>query len=152
MFCPILSDKVTVKVLFCLGTLKSAEEVDVEHSEYRYLLQNLGVLESNINTKNCSIKEDSSGSLNDFTDGKDNNTNTLGARIRKISQPLMKKKSTATLLNDFSPDPYLLPSNDHLLHTLNQKTPLLMDEGTPVKRKITLTTLLENKIEEGIRE
>ena len=96
---------------------------------------------NNNSTKSTFIREDNSNITpqgGTETDGK------FGARIRKISQPLIAKKKS--IANENQLDPYLLPSNQHLLHTLSQKTPLLerqQDKGPTPKRKITKSNLID---------
>ena len=95
----------------------------------------------NNSTKMSLIKEDSSNLRNspaNFENEKKDNS--LSGRIRKISQPLMKKKSVCTLEHNSVLDPYITQSNEHHLHTLNQKTPLLEQKNsTPPKRKLTFS-------------
>ena len=125
-------------------TLKSMDDFDVENSEFRYLLQNLGLLEPSSSGKGSSLREGTLPSIT--TTNESERENSLSARIRKISQPLLKRKSTVTTPGSIS-DPYLLQSNEHFLHTLNQKSPLLEREMNFPKRKMTLATLLEKKSE-----
>jgi len=98
-----------------------------------YLLQNLGLLE-NLNKKPVLNKKMSIFSSNDEGPG------MLVAGMRRVSQPLIKKKSVV----DQPVNPYVVSTHKHSVHTLNQRVLLEEDEDDFKSSKRKLPTIFNS--------